>query len=206
MPNKLRERWYLEQVCQAIDLHPDTIDWSERPDFLLISGCHRVGIELTDFFLPPREGERPYQEQQSLKNQIVERAKRLHAEAGGPAFYVSVNFHPSFPLRTQNRQPYALALAASVLRSPLPHARHESMLLPWGHRPPSPPASFSRKASTAGIRIGALMLVAWRHPSPAINCSSSLSTIICEHSRPRQHSPTRRTKPSMKAPSTGSCG
>jgi hypothetical protein len=134
MPDKLRERFYLEQLRKVINLPSSPINESERPDFLLVSGCHRLGIELTDFYLPAPCGQRLHQEQQSLKDQIVERAERLHAEAGGPALYVAVNFHHSSTLRKQDIQPYAEALADSVLHSSIPPSV-KGVQIPWGHRP-----------------------------------------------------------------------
>jgi hypothetical protein len=135
MPDTRLEWFHFEQLRKVINLPSSPINKSERPDFLLVSGCHRLGIELTDFYLPPSRGQPFHQEQQSLKNQIVERAERLHAEAGGPALYVSVNFHPSSTLRKQDIQPYAQALTDSVLRFSIQHSLQEPVQIPWGHRP-----------------------------------------------------------------------
>jgi hypothetical protein len=138
MPNEERERFYLEQLRMVRDLPscPVSRPPEKRPDFLIVSGGYRVGIEVTEFYPPPPCGQRLYQEQQSLKDQIVERAERLHAQEGGPALYVSVNFHPSFVLDKADLQAHAQTLANSVLQSPVrPSIEASAVEIPWGHRP-----------------------------------------------------------------------
>ena len=89
MANKRRERFYLDRLlaCTA-GLPGGEPTAGESPDFVLEAGLHRVGIEITEFHVPARPGERPFQEVQSLKGQAVATAERLHAQAGGPALYV----------------------------------------------------------------------------------------------------------------------
>lgn len=89
MPDKKRERYYLSRLRACVPDLPagDPIE-PEPPDFVLIKDGHRLGIELTTFYLPPEPGKRPHQERQSLKERIVAEAAALHSQAGGPALYV----------------------------------------------------------------------------------------------------------------------
>jgi hypothetical protein len=136
MPDKARERFYLEKLREIIDLPSGPVDEPEPPDFLLISNGRRLGIELTDFYLPPSPGERPHQEQQSLKDRIVEIAERIHSEAAGPALYVSVCFDPHSPLAKTDIQPLAHMLAESVLHYPVPRSiKDPAVEFPWGYPP-----------------------------------------------------------------------
>src|SRR5207237_1077268 len=100
MPNKRRERFYMEALRRAL---PDALTGSpvepEPPDFVFVNDGHRLGIELTTFHLPPQPSEPPHQEWQSLKNQIVVQAERLHSEAGGLPLYVGIIFHERQRLR-----------------------------------------------------------------------------------------------------------
>jgi hypothetical protein len=122
LPNKTRERAYLEALCKAVpELSTGEVkDDRESPDFLLVRDGHRLGIEFTAFHLPPALGDRPYQEQQSLKDRIVEAAKDLHQEAAGPGLYVSVYFDDHQPLTKKDTKPLAQAIASAVLKCPLP--------------------------------------------------------------------------------------
>jgi hypothetical protein len=72
MVDKQRERWYVEQLRSTVEGFPNgEIMAGESPDFVVQSGESSVGIELTVLHLPPPNGKRPHQEQQSLKDRIV---------------------------------------------------------------------------------------------------------------------------------------
>jgi hypothetical protein len=62
MPNKGRERFYLQQLRSCSIGLPDgeTRD-SESPDFLIFAN-ETLGVEFTEFHFPAEAGERPYQE------------------------------------------------------------------------------------------------------------------------------------------------
>ena len=97
MPNKGRERFYLQQLRSCSIGLPDgeTRD-SESPDFLIFAN-ETLGVEFTEFHFPAEAGERPYQEVQSLQEQVVDIAEDAHASAGGPALYVHVIFRSAWP-------------------------------------------------------------------------------------------------------------
>ena len=144
MPDKDRERYYFDALRKALsELPAGDPSEPEPPDFLLQDQRDRLGIELTSFHLPAEPGQRPHQERQSLKDQIVARAQRLHEEAGGPALYVGVYFNAYKPIAKRDIQPLAHAIAQSVLRAPMPRSMNEPVELPWGSRP----------EATSGIQI-----------------------------------------------------
>lgn len=137
MPDKKRERYYLSRLRECVpDLPAGNPKEPEPPDFVLIGDGHRVGIELTTFYLPPESGKRPHQEQQSLKKRIVAEAAALHAQAGGPALYVQVIFNKHQELEKKNIQPFSRELADAILAYPVPkHITEPYVRLPWEHKP-----------------------------------------------------------------------
>jgi len=144
MPDKRRERFYLELLRRALPEIPSSNPAEpEPPDFLFANEMGGLGIEFTSFHLPPSPGKRPHQEQQSLKDRIVEIAERLHHEAGGPALYVGVYFNENYPLDKKDIKRLAKEIAQSVLEAPVPQSIRETVQIPWGYRP----------EETIGIRI-----------------------------------------------------
>jgi hypothetical protein len=86
--------------------------------------------------MPPPPGKRPHQEQQSLKDRIVQIAEELHHDAGGPALYVYVHFSEHEPLVKRDIQPMAQAIADAVLGYDVPGSiREPAVEIPWGRRP-----------------------------------------------------------------------
>jgi len=137
MPDKPRERWYLEALRQARpELPPGPPEEMEPPDFVFADGGRRVGVELTVFHLPPSAGQRPHQEQQSLKDHIVALAERMHAEAGGPPLYVGVYFNSQHVLTKRDFEPLSRAIELSVLETPFPQPMSHPVEIAWGRRPP----------------------------------------------------------------------
>lgn len=136
MPDKKRERYYFEILRQALpDLASGEAIEFESPDFILMTDSRRIGFELTTFHFPPPPGERPYQEQQSLKEHIVTVAERLHAAAGGSALYVGVYFSQNDVLTKAAIQPLGRAIADAVLRAPMPRSMSEPVELRFGAVP-----------------------------------------------------------------------
>lgn len=137
MPDKQRERWYLEQLRQTVDDFPEgAIDLGESPDVIVSSSSKRVGIEITAFHLPPPPGERPHQERQSLKRRVVQQAFELHTQAGAPALYVKVHFGDVRVLRKETVRELAKALAAAVQRAQVPLSLADGwILLPYSELP-----------------------------------------------------------------------
>src|SRR5258705_145940 len=144
MPDKGRERFYLQMLRRAMPEIP-SVDPTEPepPDFLFATGQETLGIEFTAFHLPPAAGERPHQEQQALKERIVELAEQLHDERGGPALYVGVHFNHHVALDKKDTMRLARGIADSVAVSRMSISMSEPVHVPWGERP----------EETWGIRI-----------------------------------------------------
>lgn len=136
MPDKKRERFYLEALRRVVKEVPSSIPIEpEPPDFVFLGG-RRLGIELTMFHLPPKPGAAPHHEWQNLKDRIVAQAERLHSEAGRPELYVNVIFHERQRLRKKDIQPFARELANALLAYPVPERFHPTGIkIPWGCRP-----------------------------------------------------------------------
>lgn len=136
--NKARERWYLDALLRVLPDAPpsEAFEDSETPDFIFNGPNHRLGVEITTFHLPPTAGQRPHQEQQSLKNQIVERAQKLHHTAGGPALRITVFFRLNPPLRKTKVAPLAKAIAKCVLAIDVPRSFTDpEVTIPWDELP-----------------------------------------------------------------------
>ena len=137
MPDKERERYYLSRLRTCVSDIPagDPVE-PEPPDFVFIKDGHRLGIELTTFYLPPEPSKRPHQEQQALKERIVSEAETLHAQAGGPPLYVQIIFNRQKELQKRDIKPFSRELADSILACPVPqHITDPDVKLPWEHKP-----------------------------------------------------------------------
>ncbi len=138
MADKRRERFYLEQLRAALpDFPPGHVEAGpEPPDFVIRSADRVVGIEMTEFYLPPQPGERRHhQEEQSLKNHAVRRACEIHAGSGGPGLYVQVFFHRPFSLTKNTLERFAGCLAQAVGEVPAPTFGEQSTSVPWQRLP-----------------------------------------------------------------------
>ena len=125
MPNKGRERFYLQQLRSCSIGLPDgeTRD-SESPDFLIFAN-ETLGVEFTEFHFPAEAGERPYQEVQSLQEQVVDIAEDAHASAGGPALYVHVIFGRHGRLAKGTVRQIGETLADVLLSFPVPRSTRD---------------------------------------------------------------------------------
>jgi hypothetical protein len=122
MPNKERERFYLQQLRScSIGLPDGETHDSESPDFLVFAN-ETLGVEFTEFHLPAGAGERPYQEVQSLEEQVVDIAEDAHTSAGGPALYVHVIFGRDGRLAKRTVRQVGETLADALLSFPVPRS------------------------------------------------------------------------------------
>jgi hypothetical protein len=151
MADKRLERWYVAQLRTAVSDFPlGEVVPGESPDFIVRSDKRTVGIEVTAFHLPPAAGERPHQEQQSLKDRVVDQARRLHTDAGGPGLYVSVYFGDPVLITKRGAREFADAVASIVLETSVPASFDEPvMTVPW-HRLPPGIVGISIRASIDG--------------------------------------------------------
>jgi hypothetical protein len=125
MPNKQREGFYLQQLRScSIGLPDGETHESESPDFLIFAN-ETFGVEFTEFYLPAGAGERPYQEVQSLQEQVVDIAENAYASAGGPALYVHVIFGRHGRLTKGTVRQIGETLADVLLSFPVPRSIKE---------------------------------------------------------------------------------
>src|SRR5687768_1757658 len=132
MPDKERERRYITLLRRCVELPPGDPAEPEPPDFVLGEQPGRVGIEFTEYHHRADNGEPPFQEIQSLKWRIVERAERLYSEAGGPALYLTAIFRRHHHLTKKAVPRIAQQFAESVLAVKMPSSLEEgSVEIPW---------------------------------------------------------------------------
>lgn len=120
MPDKERERRYFELVRRCVDLPVEPLREAETPDFIVGAPPRAVGVEITEYHYPAERGSRSFQEIQSLKERIVERAEALYAADGGAALYLTAIFgrHGSLSKKAVPRIARALADAVSAVDVP----------------------------------------------------------------------------------------
>lgn len=137
MPNPDLEAFHLDYFLRAVQLTADAVpERSEAPDFTLKLAGRKVGIEHTQFFLPPPAGEKPQQQIEALQNLAVEQARRIFRQAGGPALYVYPVFNDARAPRSKT-EAYALAprLAAVVAKNRWPEERQARTFETWRDLP-----------------------------------------------------------------------
>lgn len=129
--DKDRERWYLQRLRLCLPELPegDATDF-ETPDFLIGEAGERLGVEFTEFHLPPPPSCRPHQETESLRARVVKLADELHAQSGGPGAYVSAYFDDRVAIRKGDVTQFAQALSEVVLCSPIPPSPNKMLLVP----------------------------------------------------------------------------
>lgn len=115
---KQRERFLLDSFLQTLNLPIDITDEREAPDFLASYEGQVVGIEVTELFVPPRDGT-TLQAHESLTNRIVQRAKTDYQQRGCPPIHVSIGFVPRCDLRNTNRDRLSKALVDFLTVRPL---------------------------------------------------------------------------------------
>jgi hypothetical protein len=137
MPNKDRELRYVEALRRALSDFPtgDVVP-AETPDVLVQSSGSTIGIEVTVFHIVEGDGsKRPHQEQQALKDRIVERAWSRHVRDGGPALYVSVHFNSS-PVDKASVASVADSIVAAIARLGKGPLSDGELAVSWRDLPP----------------------------------------------------------------------
>lgn len=95
---KRLERICLDRLLEATTRSPTHVEEREAPDFLVRFEGALVGVEVTRS-LPAREPGKPLpQEQASLRNRVMSRARALYEAAGGFPLHVSAGFLDHAPL------------------------------------------------------------------------------------------------------------
>ena len=93
---KSKERWFLDRFLRKLGLPPDVpVENGEKPDFIVQIDGKRVGLEVTEFLFPEKEGG-VKKNFQILRERAIDEAWRIYRERGGRALYVVAAFQ-DFP-------------------------------------------------------------------------------------------------------------
>ena len=123
---KDHERHHLDRFLAASGLFPaQPVQGHEVPDFLIGERPCLVGVEVVQYFRPTDSGNRPLQEQESLRSRLVAQAHELYAGGAGAPVRVSVHFSDYSLLSKQGLRPLAEHIARLV---------HTCSLEPWEGR------------------------------------------------------------------------
>ena len=93
---KSKERWFLDRFLRKLGLSLDVpVENRERPDFTIQVDGKRIGLEVTEFLFPEKEGG-VRKNFQILREIAIDEAWRIYRERGGRALYVTAAFQ-DFP-------------------------------------------------------------------------------------------------------------
>jgi hypothetical protein len=166
MANKRKERWFVEQLRHVLHDFPEGhIESDEAPDILVRSDRCTLGIEVTVFHLPPSDGQRPQQEDQALKDRVVDAALAVHTSGGGPALYVTVYFRRGSKITKRDVTVYGEVVARAVRGTPWPVSLDEpGVTVPWEQLPPFVSEITIRAAVTGGRPLWSANAGGWVAP------------------------------------------
>ena len=117
MADKELEAWYLERFIPTCpDFPVGIISPSEEPDFLIAAAQGTCGIEMTRYYVPLTQGRGPHQEQESLRDRILQEAAELFSREDPRLVHVNVLFSLGSRLGKNDIQPLARGLTAAVVR------------------------------------------------------------------------------------------
>jgi hypothetical protein len=121
---KLRERYLLSLFLEIADLPNLEVEDSESPDFVLVYGEKRVGLELTELFRPAVGTGVPPKAEENLTDRIVKAARRIYDAESDGFVHVNVYFSESVNIKTLHRDQTARSLCDLVHRLPLTQGDH----------------------------------------------------------------------------------
>ena len=133
---KDRERYQLERFQAIFPSFPQgTIvegkDDGTEPDFFVESPSALVGIELTEMYREAEPNRRPMQADESVRTQIVDRARELFEQNGGPILDVSVHFSMNEDWPKSRVTQLAPMIAKLISDFPLSVGEHAWLQNPW---------------------------------------------------------------------------
>lgn len=119
---KAHEKFLLERFleCSGIEANIEK-DW-ENPDFIIQVDGKRIGVELTNLYIPTHPTRIPMQAEESAENKLLAHARTLYEQSGGKPVQVTALFGASSllsPLNKEARNRIAAALAAQVMKRSL---------------------------------------------------------------------------------------
>jgi len=110
------ERHYFAEFSKAYKLPNGTVEYADKPD-VLVRGERTTGIELTRFYLQPGGSPGSEQKQKPLREGVVSDAHKLHRNAGGNGFELTIGFEtdrPNTPARRKVLPKELTAFAAPI--------------------------------------------------------------------------------------------
>jgi hypothetical protein len=105
------ERHYFEKFSKAYKLPNGAVEYADKPD-ILVRGERTTGIELTRFYLQPGGSLGSEQKQKPLREGVVSDAHKLHRNASGKKFELTIGFETDRPITSARRKSLPKELAA----------------------------------------------------------------------------------------------
>jgi hypothetical protein len=105
------ERHYFEEFSKAYKLPDGAVEYADKPD-ILVRGVRTTGIELTRFYLQPGGALGSEQKQKPLREGVISDAHKLHRNAGGKKFELTIGFEADRPITSARRKVLPKELAA----------------------------------------------------------------------------------------------
>jgi hypothetical protein len=94
------ERYYFEQFRKAYSLPSGEIRYSDSPD-VIIEGEHRIGIEITNFYIEKGELVESRQVQAKIRKEVLSKAQQVYLNNKGKNFEISFGFNEAQPIRNK---------------------------------------------------------------------------------------------------------
>jgi hypothetical protein len=100
--NKAEEKFYLEEFKKNFSAFPcEDIYPHERPDFLIKTGDHVIGVEVTKYFRDMAGAvQTPLQQREAVRRKIMKQANSIADERGCLSAFVFVHFDLDFYRKT----------------------------------------------------------------------------------------------------------
>ena len=125
---KEKERWILEEFKRSYSEFPEgSIGESERPDFLVQTPTHVVGIELVEFVRGQSDMGSPIRQAESSRKKLVEQAKKEYERRNTPPLQVSFFWCGDSPIKENSIPDLAKALADIIEK----HCSQSEIKLTW---------------------------------------------------------------------------
>jgi hypothetical protein len=122
--NQKRQYSHLARFRESYAGFPEgELQYGDDPDLIVYTTDGALGIEHTQLFWPepPDEPGAPnrivMQEQEALEQRIVDQARQIYEQGGGPSLYVTVLFHSFVKLKKKGVDTIAQKLAELVSKA-----------------------------------------------------------------------------------------
>lgn len=109
------------------DFPAGTMEFGDEPDVIIHTANGLLGIEHTRIFRKDDTDEIVRQEQESLEQRIVDKARSIYENGGGPPLYVTLAFIPAIKL-AKNEVNSISSRIASIVRDHIPNEGQHHIL------------------------------------------------------------------------------